>query len=220
MIIIIIIIPKSLSVTQQPIKIRADKTIKIADLITSTPFPSPTTTSNIGHNITSHTGHNITAAATTTATNQPTMFIGAIILIVLMVLCAILGLIYSYIYFTRINPVRGRKFADSGGLGHIESGGGAEKLKKKNINNNINNHNINNHNINNHNINNHNINNNNINNINNYNINNYNINNHNINNNININNINNNIINIININFNNNNININDAMACHAAIDN
>ena len=57
------------------------------------------------------------------------MFIGAIILIVLMALCAVLGAIYSYIYFTRINPIRARKFADltgggSGGGGHGEGGGG------------------------------------------------------------------------------------------------
>lgn len=59
------------------------------------------------------------------------MFIGGIILIVLMALCAVLGAIYSYIYFTRINPARGRKFADigvggggGGHAGHADGGGG------------------------------------------------------------------------------------------------
>lgn len=51
------------------------------------------------------------------------MFIGAIILLVLMGLCAVLGAIYSYIYFTRINPIRGHKFDLTGG-GHAEGGGG------------------------------------------------------------------------------------------------
>ena len=43
-----------------------------------------------------------------------------------MVLCAVLGAIYSYIYFTRINPARGRKLTDigGGGGGHSEGGGG------------------------------------------------------------------------------------------------
>jgi len=39
------------------------------------------------------------------------MFVGLIILLVLMALCLALGAIYSYIYFTRINPSRSRKFA-------------------------------------------------------------------------------------------------------------
>jgi len=52
------------------------------------------------------------------------MFIGYIVLIVLVVLCIILGAIYAYIYFTRINPARGRKFADIGGGGGGGGGGG------------------------------------------------------------------------------------------------
>ena len=43
------------------------------------------------------------------------MFVGLIVLIVLVTLCAILGAIYSYIYFTRINPLnsRARKHSES-----------------------------------------------------------------------------------------------------------
>ena len=43
------------------------------------------------------------------------MFVGLIVLIVLVTLCAILGAIYSYIYFTRINPLntRGRKHSET-----------------------------------------------------------------------------------------------------------
>jgi hypothetical protein len=37
------------------------------------------------------------------------MFVGLIVLIVLVTLCAILGAIYSYIYYTRISPTRARK---------------------------------------------------------------------------------------------------------------
>jgi len=48
------------------------------------------------------------------------MFVGAIVLIVLVSLCAVLGAIYSYLYFTRINPRGGRKLAALTG-----SGGGA-----------------------------------------------------------------------------------------------
>jgi hypothetical protein len=44
------------------------------------------------------------------------MFIGVIVLIVLMALCAVLGGIYSYIYYTRINPGRSRKVAYGGGM--------------------------------------------------------------------------------------------------------
>lgn len=44
------------------------------------------------------------------------MFIGLIVLIVLMALCALLGAIYSYIYYTRINPARSRKVVYGGGL--------------------------------------------------------------------------------------------------------
>lgn len=39
------------------------------------------------------------------------MFAGLIILLVLIGLCVALGAIYSYIYFTRINPSRSRKYA-------------------------------------------------------------------------------------------------------------
>lgn len=46
-----------------------------------------------------------------------TMFVGVIILLVLMALCAVLGAVYSYIYFTRINPSRSRKFAHAGADG-------------------------------------------------------------------------------------------------------
>lgn len=58
------------------------------------------------------------------------MFVGLIVLIVLMALCAILGTIYTYIYFTRINPLRNRKFiAGSGGQpGSEETGGAATHL--------------------------------------------------------------------------------------------
>ena len=35
---------------------------------------------------------------------EPTLSVGLIVLIVLASLCAILGAIYAYIYFTRINP--------------------------------------------------------------------------------------------------------------------
>lgn len=56
------------------------------------------------------------------------MFIGLIVLIVLMVLCAILGAIYSYIYFTKINPRGGRKLVEltggGGGGGDGGNGGG------------------------------------------------------------------------------------------------
>jgi len=38
------------------------------------------------------------------------MFVGLVILLVLIGLCLLLGAIYSYIYFTRINPSRSRKF--------------------------------------------------------------------------------------------------------------
>ena len=51
------------------------------------------------------------------------MFIGAIILIVLVALCAVLGAIYSYIYFTRISPVRACKFDLTPG-GSRDGGGG------------------------------------------------------------------------------------------------
>ena len=54
------------------------------------------------------------------------MFVGAIVLIVLVALCAVLGAIYSYLYFTRINPRSGRKLAAlSGGGGGSEGGGGS-----------------------------------------------------------------------------------------------
>ena len=59
------------------------------------------------------------------------MFIGLVILIVLMALCAVLGAIYSYLYFTRINPRGGRKLAEltgSGGGGEGGSGGGATHM--------------------------------------------------------------------------------------------
>lgn len=49
------------------------------------------------------------------------MFVGGIVLIILVVLCIILGAIYSYIYFTRINPARARKLA---GIGAGGCGGG------------------------------------------------------------------------------------------------
>jgi len=52
------------------------------------------------------------------------MFIGAIVLIVLVALCAVLGAIYSYLYFTRINPRGGRKLAGLSGGGGSEGGGG------------------------------------------------------------------------------------------------
>jgi len=39
------------------------------------------------------------------------MFVGLIVLLVLVALCVALGAIYSYIYFTRINPTRSRKYA-------------------------------------------------------------------------------------------------------------
>jgi len=42
------------------------------------------------------------------------MFVGLVILLVLIGLCVLLGVIYSYIYFTRINPSRSRKFAHAG----------------------------------------------------------------------------------------------------------
>jgi len=55
------------------------------------------------------------------------MFIGLIILLVLMVLCAVVGGIYTYIYFTRINPGRSRKYVTSGGserqTGNDDTGG-------------------------------------------------------------------------------------------------
>jgi len=50
------------------------------------------------------------------------MFIGLIILLVLIVLCAVVGGIYTYIYFTRINPGRTRKYVTSGG-GERQAGG-------------------------------------------------------------------------------------------------
>lgn len=54
------------------------------------------------------------------------MFVGAWILFVLMALCAVLGLIYSYLYFTRINPRGGRKLAElTGGGGGGGSAGGS-----------------------------------------------------------------------------------------------
>jgi len=53
------------------------------------------------------------------------MFLGGIVLIVLVALCVVLGAIYSYIYFTRINPSRGRKFGDIGGVSRSDVGGGA-----------------------------------------------------------------------------------------------
>jgi len=39
------------------------------------------------------------------------MFVGLVVLLVLIGLCVLLGAIYSYIYFTRINPSRSRKYA-------------------------------------------------------------------------------------------------------------
>jgi len=45
------------------------------------------------------------------------MFVGLVILLVLVCLCVVLGAIYSYIYFTRINPSRSRKFAHTGANG-------------------------------------------------------------------------------------------------------
>jgi len=58
------------------------------------------------------------------------MFIGAIVLIVLVALCAVLGAIYSYIYFTRINPRGGRKLAglSGGGSDGGAGGGGATHM--------------------------------------------------------------------------------------------
>lgn len=57
------------------------------------------------------------------------MFIGLIILLVLIALCAVVGGIYTYIYFTRINPGRSRKYVTSGSsdrpMGNEEAGGGA-----------------------------------------------------------------------------------------------
>lgn len=41
------------------------------------------------------------------------MFVGLVILLVLIGLCVLLGAIYSYIYFTRINPSRSRQFANA-----------------------------------------------------------------------------------------------------------
>jgi len=57
------------------------------------------------------------------------MFIGLIILLVLVVLCAVVGGIYTYIYFTRINPGRTRKYVTSGSserqTGNEEACGGS-----------------------------------------------------------------------------------------------
>jgi len=54
--------------------------------------------------------------------------VGLIVLIVLATLCAALGAVYAYIYFTRINPRSRRRYhprvMGSGGL----VGGGARKL--------------------------------------------------------------------------------------------
>jgi len=52
------------------------------------------------------------------------MFIGAIVLIVLVALCAVLGAIYSYLYFTRINPRGGSKLAGLSGGRESEGGAG------------------------------------------------------------------------------------------------
>lgn len=56
------------------------------------------------------------------ATTVPLMSIGLISLIVLASLCAILGAIYAYIYYTRINPrsARARKYLE--GHGQDEEG--------------------------------------------------------------------------------------------------
>lgn len=51
------------------------------------------------------------------ARRDPVMFVGLVILLVLIGLCVLLGAIYSYIYFTRINPSRSRKFAHAGAEG-------------------------------------------------------------------------------------------------------
>ena len=53
------------------------------------------------------------------------MFIGLIVLIVLMALCAILGAIYGYIYFTQINPAKARRYT-SNLMSEDGGGGGAE----------------------------------------------------------------------------------------------
>jgi len=57
------------------------------------------------------------------------MFIGLIVLLVLIVLCAVVGGIYTYIYFTRINPGRTRKYVTSGSserqTGNEEAGAGS-----------------------------------------------------------------------------------------------
>jgi hypothetical protein len=58
------------------------------------------------------------------------MFIGLIVLLVLMALCALLGGIYSYIYYTRINPGRSRKLGYGGPLGGADglaTGSGGEE---------------------------------------------------------------------------------------------
>jgi len=47
-------------------------------------------------------------------TSDADMFVGLVILLVLICLCVALGAIYSYIYFTRINPSRSRKYAHAG----------------------------------------------------------------------------------------------------------
>ena len=70
---------------------------------------------------------NVTCSVCRRDVRVGTMFVGAIVLIVLVGLCAVLGAIYSYIYFTRINPRGGRKLAAlSGGAagGSSDTGGG------------------------------------------------------------------------------------------------
>ena len=66
------------------------------------------------------TAHPPTADTVTSSTelpprSQPFMSVGLIILIVLATLCAILGAIYAYIYYTRINPrsARARKYVET-----------------------------------------------------------------------------------------------------------
>jgi len=96
---------------------------------------------NITHNVaTMMTSHTVQTTIAPDRRDQPLPFnfltsAGLITLLVLMALCAILGAIYAYIYYTRINPrSRTRKYTESGiGMGHMGGDDDHDKVKQTHL---------------------------------------------------------------------------------------
>lgn len=51
------------------------------------------------------------------------MYVGLLVLLVLIAACAVLGLVYCYIYHTRINPTRTSRSHVTSGSGQASGGG-------------------------------------------------------------------------------------------------